>query len=360
VRRLVVASALVLTFAACGKLEGTGGPATPLVSFTVTFSGDVGPLRPPGPAGELRLALVWGDQWLTEPFCVLPPESAEAAAVIAAGCRDPLGFVPLTVGASVPLAPDGPTSLTLEQLPSADVMVGDITARVAYGSLVVFEDHNANGTLDLSRPFRQPAPDGDEGRGPPVFNSPDVIFGASFVTMTAPDRRVAYREGGPPTGAFYPRAGCPPPPPGFSIVGAGGFSRMDALTATLAGTLPQEDPATCTVDKPATTTAIEARPPAEVQEVGCDERATDSSIRYREPPPDSPDMNGRVLACAHLPSFDTTTPSSLIQLVVSGRASDHCKGLTHFVLRGCREKVDCPVPDWDFTANPPAWWPCPQ
>ena len=50
--------------------------------------------------------------------------------------------------------------------------------------------------------------------------------------------------------------------------------------------------------------------------------------------------------------------SDLIQLVVSGRTFDRCKGLTHYTLRGCREDVNCPIPDWDFTASPPAWWPC--
>jgi hypothetical protein len=28
------------------------------------------------------------------------------------------------------------------------------------------------------------------------------------------------------------------------------------------------------------------------------------------------------------------------------------------VLRGCREDPTCAVPDWDFTAHPPQWWPC--
>src|SRR4029079_11523083 len=91
----IIHVAPLLLAAACGKLQGFDGEATPLVSFQVVFHGDLAPLRPPGVTDThaLRVALVWGAQWLTEPFCVLPPESPEAAAVIAAGCRDPVGLV---------------------------------------------------------------------------------------------------------------------------------------------------------------------------------------------------------------------------------------------------------------------------
>ncbi len=179
--------------------------------------------------------------------------------------------------------------------------------------------------------------------------------------MTAPDHRVAYREGGFVPSAFYPRPGCSAPPPGFSVLGASGFTLQAGFAAALAGQLPAEkDPASCSESSPAATTVeIAAQLPADVEEVSCDETTADGSIRYREPPADSPDFTGRTLACAHLPSFDTNSqPSLLIQLVVSGRTTDRCKGLTHYTLRGCREDVTCPVPDWDFTGAPPTWWPC--
>ena len=43
---------------------------------------------------------------------------------------------------------------------------------------------------------------------------------------------------------------------------------------------------------------------------------------------------------------------------VASHPDEPCKGLSHFTLRGCREDVNCASPDWDFTANPPARWPC--
>ena len=353
-----------LLVAACGRLQGFGGEAPPLVSFEVVFQGDLAPLRPAGVTDvhALRVALVWGAQWLTEPFCVLPAESPEAAAVIEAGCRDPFSFVPAHVSTSVPIAVDVPATLTLSQLPAADLMVGDVTARVAYASLVVFDDRDNDGRLDLSRPRRPPFQFEDERGFPPgPPDSPDIIYGASFVTMTAPDQRVAYREGAfDARSAFYPRAGCDPPLPGFSVLAAGGFSAEAALAALLSGGLPPEDPSTCAVSAPAEAPiVIAARAPAEVQGVACDERADDSSVRYRRPVTNLPDLASRTAACAHLPTFETGgAPSELIQLVVSGIPTDRCKGLTHYTLRGCFEDVNCADPEWDYTDNPPAWWPC--
>jgi hypothetical protein len=395
-RAFAIAAALGL--AACNKLNGLGGAEPPLATFQVRLDGDLAPLRPGGVAADhsLKAAVVWGAQWITEPLCILPTADDATAKVIAAGCRDPLGFVPARVDASVTLAPGQMASLALFALPTPDVLVGDLSGRVAYASVVVYDDRNDSGTLELSKPHRTPA----GGRRADELNndvpdSNDIIYGASLVTMTAPDQRVAYLEGAfDPKAAFYPRVGCAAPRAGFSVVGAGGFSLADALRATIMGALPQQDPASCTEASPGDAVlAITARAPSDVAEVGCDERTEDGSSRYREPPPNSPDFTGRLTACAPLPAFDLgalgvgrgtdggATPdggndgsadgiaadggadagagaTSQVQLVVSGRPTDRCKGLTHYTLRGCRENVSCAAPDWDFTANPPSWWPC--
>jgi hypothetical protein len=371
VRRALAVATSTLLVAACGKLQDFGGGEPPLVTFQVMFNGDLAPLRPAGVTSErsLRVALVWGLQWLQEPFCILQtlqPESDAVAAVVANGCRDPFSFVPSRVDVSVPITIGETTSLPLSVLPTADLFVGDITARVAYGSLVVYDDRANRGTLELSQPH--PTPFGAEGRRggdrgsmDEVPDSMDIVYGASFWTMTAPDHRVAYREGGfDSTSAFYPRAGCAAVPrPGFSVLGAGGFTAAAALTAAAAGMLPPEDPATCSEDSPETAVvSIAAQASTDVTELDCDERTADSSTRYHEPPATAPDLTGRVSACAHLPSFDAGNQSSLIQFVVSGRSTDRCKGLTHYTLRGCRENVSCAVTDWDLTASPPSWWPC--
>ena len=352
----------VLVATGCGDLKGLGGPAPPLVTFQVEATGDLGPLRPLGVPSDvsLQVALVWGAQWWAEPFCFLPPESPAVAAVIAAGCRNPFSFVPASVSASVPVTTGTPQPLSLYALPSTDLLVGTISSRVGYASLVFYDDRDGDGTLGLSTSH----PTAGGGRGPDEEDMPDsadLIYGASFVTMTEPDQRVAFLQGAfDSTSAFYPRNGCADPPPdGFSVLTTGGFSAAAGLAASAAGTLPAEDPTTCSTQTPdAALISIAAQSPGQVTEVSCVERSSDGSTRYRQPPADAPDFSRRVTACAHLPSFGGPPPMDLIQLVVSGRPTDRCKGLTHYTLRGCREDVFCAVPDWDFTANPPAWWPC--
>ncbi|HSY39411.1 MAG TPA: hypothetical protein VLA79_07780 [Polyangia bacterium] len=363
-KRVVVLGLAFLGTAGCNNLQGLGGKVPPLATFQVEATGDIGSLPPV----SLQVALVWGAQWLTEPFCILPPDSASVppdqnsvTAVIAAGCRDPFGFVPSLVGASVPVTLGTPTPLPLFNPPPTDVLVGDATSRVGYASLVFYDDRDGTGTLEFSE--SHPTPFGGDN-GPDQqdqSDSRDVIYGASFLTMTALDQRVSFLDGTfNPLSAFYPRNGCPPPADNsqFQVLTAGGFSAAAGLASAASGTLPIENPP-CAVEDPATAlVTITAQSPADVAEVSCTERTLDGTTRYRQPPTDAPDFNGRAIACAHLPSFDAGDQTSLIQLVVSGLPTDHCKGLTHYTLRGCREDVSCAVPDWDFTANPPAWWPC--
>jgi hypothetical protein len=374
VKRAALALA-ALAAAGCNNLGGLGGPVPPLVQFNVEVTGDLSSVQPP--PLSLQVALVWGAQWLTEPFCILPVDPNDLNApdinkVIAAGCRDPFGFVPARVAASVPVTIGTPTTLPLYDNPSTDLLVGAITSRSAYASLVFYDDRDGNGTLDLaqSHPATMGGRDGPDQED--TNDSPDIVYGASFVTMTAADQRVSFLQGTfDPTAAFYPRNGCTDPSPstpgGFYVLGAGGFDPTTALAEAAMGLLPPEqDPTLCTSVAEDSSTAtiptlisIAAKAPADVEEVSCDEQTLDGSTRYRQPPADKPsDLDLRTTACASLPAFDAGSQPNLTQLVVSGRPTDRCKGLTHYTLRGCRENVSCAVPDWDFTANPPAWWKC--
>jgi hypothetical protein len=362
-----------LAGAGCGDLQGFGGPTPPLATFQVVVSGDVAAARP-------QVALVWGAQWLSEPFCNQdPPESTDVANVIAAGCRDSFGFVPFRVGPAVSIEVGVPAPISLYALPTPDLLIGDVSSRVAYASLVLYDDVNGDGTLTLATPHRAPGGGGPgNGNGMPEdeVDSFDVVLGASFSNMTLPDQRLAYLEGTFERAAFYPRAGCDDPPDGFSLLAAGGFSHADGIAsvkasvATMMTVLPQEDPATCNQTKlpdPNATIQVPLPAPADVEETGCQELFFDGIPTYRRPPADPPvDLDQRVMACATGPSLGPTVTSRPQQLVVSGRVTgrvggappDLCKGLTHYSLRGCRENVACAVPDWDYTANPPSWWPC--
>jgi hypothetical protein len=174
--------------------------------------------------------------------------------------------------------------------------------------------------------------------------------------MTEPDARLGFREGAfNAAAAFYPRSGCGAPLPAFSILEAGGFSIAAAIQATAEGRLPPQDPATCRESSPADAPiAIRLRPPAELREVGCQQRRADGAIRYRQPPTEAPDLAERPHACAPVAETD------LVELIVASRPDETCKGLTHYTLRGCDDASDllCELPEWDFRAAPPPWWPC--
>ncbi len=392
---------VVLGLFGCGKLRGLDDAVTPLATVHVTVSGDVAPLEPAGTTGQaprLRVALVWGAQWQPEPFCFLPAESDRAGRVIDAGCRDLFGFVPLRVAADVPLGADGRATLTLFDLPAADDLVGDLAARIAYGSLVVYDDRNGNEALDFghagSDRVQGPRFGGAGGQpsNPPAGGerSPDLVYAASFASMERPDVRVAYREGGfALSAAFYPRAGCEAPPPGFSLAAAGGFSRAEALAAVLAGQLPSEDPATCSaapLEKAPVALSLEA--PEGLVGAACAFRGGGGGTRYREPPKDAPELAKLTWACASVPVLSLgglggasggsggsggSGPAQQ-QLVIADpppevppgtpSASENprfnfCKGLTHYTLRGCNNDASCRSPQWDRTTTAPSWWPCP-
>ncbi len=344
----------LLALCACSDLQGFGGASPPLATVNLEITGDPSVIA--GDA-DLHVAMIWGRQWLVEPMCILPAENADAQAIIDAGCRDPFGFVPARVAATVPVTAGGTAQIDLGSLPDADVMVGDITARVAYASLVAYDDRDHSGTLELARPNRLGGGPPNPNQPDPMIQTQDQIVGASFISMTEADQRIAYREGAfSAVAAFYPRKGCGDPPSAFSVLAAGGFTAEAAIAATLAGTLHDEDPATCSESSLETPIAVPLA--AITQELKCTECANDSSVRYREPEGDAPDFTNRTMACVHSPSFGT--PSTTTELVVTGRSDDSCVGLSHYVLRGCTNDPNCTTPDWDHTAAPPDWWPCGQ
>lgn len=337
--------------AACDDLgEFSGAPAT-LATVHVTATG----------AADLQVALVWGTQWLPEPLCFLPPATPALAAVVAAGCRDVLAFTPARASTTARVERDVPTTLEVVQLPSADVMVGGLTARLAFASLVVFDDVDGDGLLTLGRPRLLPTGVFHGGGGPDDDDAAervgDPIAGASFVSMTEPDRRLAFREGTFVETGFYPRHGCAAPPRGFSVLAAGGFTLEAAIAATVAGALPAQDLAACSEQPPeAATIDIALRP---VPEVACEQRRVDSSVRYRDPPDPSP-LDGHAFACTSIPALGDEDPTAgIVQLVVASGPDEVCKGLTHYTLVGCDDgELVCDHYDWDLRANPPGWWPC--
>jgi hypothetical protein len=331
---------------------------------------------------QLRAALVWGLQWLPEPFCVLQgaqPESPEVAAVVAAGCRESFGFVPNRPAADIPITPGVPATFDLYDLPAADLMVGDITARIAYASVIVYDDRNGNGMLDFRHPQRQ------RQRADQINDAggaSDAVYGASFISMTQPDRRLAFLEGDFSAlrgVAFYPRLGCADPPKSFSILSASGFSAAAALTSGLAGTIPPEDdPSACATSTLDDTIVIPIPPqaPAALSQLACTSNDEGGVTYYRQAPanPNAPadasapddriDLIHSTWACASLPRIGTNAGagSSAQQLVIAipVSPSNACQTTLHYTLRGCENDPFCALPRWPSPTdpNPPAWWPC--
>jgi hypothetical protein len=382
-RFLAMAAMAGLAFSGCGKLVGLDIPVTPLARIQVQVTGDLPSTARPSP--QLRVALVWGEQWLPEPFCVLPAESPKAAEVKAWGCPDNFRFVPNRAGADIAIQPDVTGTIDLINLPAADVMVGDITARIAYASLIVYDDINGNGMLDLRHPPHHQRHEEDYNP-----DTRDIVYGASFISMTKPDQRVAYHEGGDFSAAFYPRPGCPPAPPSFSILSAGGFprpdlSQTDVLLALSQGQLSSKE-ASCgvaTLDETVVTIRLSA-PPADagtegdagaqddagtqddagaqgeddlsLAELACTDPETSGTTFYQQPPDTKPDLNKETWACVgfpHLPG-DTTGVTSGQQFVTA--IASPCQSVAHIILRGCDNDPNCSAPSWDLA--PPSWWPC--
>jgi hypothetical protein len=403
-KKFVIAVVAGLGFPGCGKQVGLDTAGAPLaqIHFLVTGQAPPGPGADGGelagssvpgvdagepdalaeqgdtgaPAPQLRIALVWGAQVLPEPFCVLPPESPAAAAVIQAGCPDIFRFVPNLADVDVAVEPNEPGTIDLINLPTAGVMVGDITARIAYASLVVYDDRNSNGVLDFRHP--QQGHDHEEHYDPGTPATRDIPYGASFINMTQPDQRVAYREGGDFSAAFYPRPGCGQAPPSFSILSAGGFPRPDltneaTLVALSLGQLPPETSCdVATLDEAVVTIPLQLAPappsswppPDALRELACTVNNADGATLYHEPPATPFNWGSIPWACVGFPKLpgDVAGIASGQQLVIAGPPGEPCQNVNHYILRGCDTGPSCAAPSWDYTTPknpPPAWWPCP-
>jgi hypothetical protein len=350
----------LLALCGCGDLQGLDdSEPIPLAKIKVKTSGSFESVRAPMATNErLRATVIWGTQRLPEALCFFPPESPEVAAVVAAGCRNPLSFTPLLVGASTPLVPDEEATIELDALPPPEVLLGTATARVGYASIVVYDDRNDLGSLQLTDDIRF-----NFENDTTLDLLSDIIYGASFVSMTQPDTRLAFREGEFIETGFYPRKGCPAPLSGFSIARAGGFSLADAITATAEGKLPLQSAESCEQLSLAQVVTVPLSPNSAVREVGCEqsEGGLNSSVIYRAPE-NPPNTEEEVFACAKIPKFSSepSVTDDITQLILAPKKTEACRRVKHYTLFGCfaRSFDECKEPDWDFRQTPPAWWPC--
>lgn len=390
-RAAAVYLGVVLVVGACGDpIAGLTESPDPLLSFNVKVVGDLSKFLPAGEDASsvrLRAALVWGAVPAPSEFCTRNAlglsGDASATAVYFQGCKDVFAFVPKLTQATADVRPDGTATIELMHLPTAEVLVGTPEGRVAHGSIVIFDDRNGNGTLNLSRanheyvcredgrgpngngPSNCPPEFGDvdasdtgdasggdgqgadggtsgqvnnRGGGEPGRNGQefgqdeenneplDYIYGASFKSMLLPHVRITFREGSYTIGSFfYPTLGCAAPPGGFSAIAVSG--------------LPTKS--TCEAKKLADTVVEVALQATEtISDFGCEPQSFHFHDSRRAPDLNQPwvCLDGNALIGANKPST--------------------CKGLAAVSLRGCRQSHECAAPDWDDHEDPPDWWPC--
>lgn len=264
----------------------------------------------------LRASLIWETQTPELLECLDRADTEEKVYE----CTTPEDFQPVQASRSVAIEPTFPASfeVPLYLLPDLEMLSGQRDSLLGYGVLVVYEDGNQNMELDLVPPR--------------ATESVDTILASGIPTDANRRDLVVYREGelSPLWKLFaYPPYGCPEPPQGFSILtreyhAAEGYS--------------------CTV-RPAAEAVIPVHfeDSERQRQLICEPYFDiDTSTKPVEPPP--PD---REVTC----HFHDT-----LEYIVD--PSWYCKYKQFLELAGCEAYYGCVDPEWDYTDNPPAWWPC--
>jgi len=279
-------------------------------------------------SGSFRVGILWAGSPVFVPYCFehgpnpLDPNRPPNA-VADLGCRDPQAVVAGMPGQSVPIERTSDTwEVPLTDLPSTEVMVGDVGARVAYGSVIVFLDDDNSGTFDIVR--------GCENRAPGEIRRRDRILASSFVSIDRPQRRIAYVEGTFDRGSyFYPNPQCRALPAlGYSIW------NVDLFFGPTGG---------CSRDDIGAEIVLGLDDPRELNLLGC-------RIRARESFPRSPPERAPAVT-------DTSTCTKDGALAVYSPTCG-CPRVRVYTLSGCDDSLECTKLDWDVRDNPPDWWRC--
>ncbi len=261
-------------------------------------------------------------------------------------CNNPLGVAPALAGPSVAIESESAVfaedlitnSIIFTALPPSEVLIGTPDARVAYASLVIFEDLNDNGVLDLGKAFspvfwdergprdRDDGPDeGSRRRFDEEENQADRLYSSSFTSLLDSHQRLVFREGQFTESYFYPLGGCVPPQ-GFSYLQVTGDFQEASCTAS-----PIDTPLLLKLAEPSLTLQETICSPAEV---------------WTFEPPQSELSEEYEYICISDTELAATDPEQ------------NCKNLSIIQLVDCpSNQPDCDA-QWDVRDTPPAWWPC--
>lgn len=327
-------SCLALASSVLAACEGAphvlGTEETPLFVVRGRISGTV----PPSP--NLRVGIVWAGVPVYVPYChdrgPTPLDPRRSLSLVAQnGCRDPLDVVPALAGPSLPLDPGvGTFELPIAHLPDASVMVGRLPSRVAYGTVVIYDDLDGNGTLDFAGPCGADA-GGRDSTGSTlseVTQETEPIYAASFSTLRREQTRIAYVEG-PFDGDsyYYPHPRCTVlPPAGFSLWVVGDLRAADD---------------TCRLAAPEDDVVLEGVDTYLLDHLSCPQGSRDA---FPRPPPRRLPSDRFHWECTPEGGMAVSSPYCA------------CPNLRVYQLRGCYADAACETPDWDVPAPPE--WPC--
>jgi hypothetical protein len=262
-------------------------------------------------------ALIWAAVPTVSSICL-----TFSAPEIRPACPDPYGVYLGDVEQSAPVSSEGDFDLAIAHLPRASVSVGDEVTRVAYGSMVVVEDVDGDGQIDLSDP---------DFSSPPDRGHRDQVVAATFHHLRAPQQRVIFREGGfREDSTFYPAPGCGAPPLGFSV---GTFPPYTDAPAP---------PGSCSFGDAGQTITVPALATDDADALEC-RRLQHWQFVGEVSPDDRPPR--RATVCLG---------PDLLADIPEGR----CPFLRVDALVGCAEDPFCPHPDFDHRGHAPSWWPC--
>ena|GEM_PF-4326068 len=323
---------LFILLASCDSIYTTAVEAERLVTISAEWNGDLSnslELAGISTSTPLRATLIWADVPNFSPFCLkegfnpLEPNKVVTSTVAKLACPDPFRFVSgETQGSALIDLSARQVDISLVNLPPAEVLVGSPGERVGYASVVVFADLNSNGIIDQGGRCRRPERDGKDGNR--VDESQEPILAASFVNLTEAHERIVYLEGQfDEDSYFYPALGCEKfPTSGFSLWRIG-----------------END---CTLTNLNERIRLNIASPDIFKPMQCGPGRKDYAREPREKKP----ADRAIIECLSESEFALVDPTC------------SCPDPVLYQLKGCERDFICETPEWDYSNDPPEWWPC--
>jgi hypothetical protein len=268
--------------------------------------------RVEGPAPEalavdrVRAALLWGHVSPARLACL---ETADADR-----CQPLAGFSPVGSSHTLQIDPVFPTAfqVPLHTFPRPELLMSGSGGRLGYAELVLFEDGNGNGGVDLV------AAD--------ATGSVDVVVASAPPGAAGEHVWIIFAEGKLPRDwSAFAAYGCVEPPPGYSVV------------RIAIGAEP-----VCWVGEPASVTIpVRFDDSDAVRELICEPCGATKTYPAQPPPPDAS------VFCRGRDALEFVTDPAA-----------YCPRVQTYELLGCDGELVCVEPHWDLSESPPAWWPC--